>query len=90
MNKTPVNQIALVLSQENPASVPDLIYKGSGELARQIICIAKRYNIPVRKQAKLAQALNSIPDEENIPIELLPALKLILDEVADCRKGRSN
>lgn len=83
MKKNNSQQIAIVLNQEGGEQyVPEITARGSGEIAEQIIKLAKRYNIPVKRQKGLAQVLNALPEEQDIPAELFPALKIIIDEIS--------
>ena len=45
------------------------------------IKLAKRYGVPVISSPRLAELLSSLPIDESIPEDLLPALEVVLESL---------
>ena len=52
--------------------------KGSYLKADAIVKLAERYGIPIRERSDLAQALDQLPIDTEIPAELYEAVALLL------------
>ncbi|MFN3479490.1 MAG: EscU/YscU/HrcU family type III secretion system export apparatus switch protein [Thermodesulfovibrionales bacterium] len=59
-------------------AAPKVVAKGSGKVAERIIEIAREYNIPVKDDPQLLEALSSLDLYEEIPPELYRAVAEIL------------
>jgi len=57
---------------------PKVVAKGEGEVAKQIIKIAKENGIEIREDADLAEILSAIEIDEFIPLEAYTAVAEIL------------
>ena len=47
----------------------------------ETIKLAKRYGVPVISSPRLAELLSSLPIDESIPEDLLPALEVVLESL---------
>lgn len=59
-------------------TAPQVTAKGSGELAEQIIAIAKQHNVPLQENNELVQLLAHIELGDKIPQELYLAVAEII------------
>jgi len=57
---------------------PKVVAKGKGEVAEKIIEIAKKHNIPIKKDEDLAEILSKLELYEEIPEELYEVVAEIL------------
>lgn len=69
--------IAVALEYDGE-SAPKVTAKGEGELARQIIAIANKHNVPLQENAELVQLLSHIELGEEIPETLYIAVAEII------------
>ena len=60
---------------------PKLVAKGSGEIAEQIIALAKEHNIPIHEDPDLLTVLAQLDLEKEIPAELYKPIAEILSFV---------
>ena len=73
---------ALALSYDAAQEkAPQLSAKGDDFLAEEIVKIANKYNIPIKENAGLAQALSSLEIDEEIPENLYEAVAIILNQL---------
>lgn len=68
---------AVALSYDGIAA-PVLSAKGAGELAEEIIAIAKKYDIPIREEPELVNLLVKLKLDEEIPKELYVAVAEVI------------
>ncbi len=66
-------------------SAPSVTAKGQGKVAEKIIETAEEHDVPIQEDPLLAQALSSIPLEEEIPEELYKAVAEVLGFVLRAR-----
>ncbi len=59
-------------------SAPQVTAKGSGELAEQIMAIARQHDIPLQENAELVQLLSQLELGDEIPQELYLAIAEII------------
>jgi len=57
---------------------PKVLAKGEGEMARQIIKIAKEHGVEIREDANLVEILSVLELDEFIPLEAYAAVAEIL------------
>ncbi|OGT19965.1 MAG: flagellar protein FhlB [Gammaproteobacteria bacterium RBG_16_57_12] len=69
--------IAVALRYDAPAA-PRITAKGSGDLAREIMEIARQYDVPLYENAELAQLLSLLELTEQIPESLYVAVAEVL------------
>lgn len=62
--------------KEDPA--PKVLAKGEGEMAKQIIKIAKEHGIEIKEDANLVEILSALELDEFIPLEAYAAVAEIL------------
>jgi len=62
-------------------SVPKILAKGRGELAKQILDMAFEKGIKVREDADLVQLLEQFETESEIPVEAFAAVAEILNYI---------
>lgn len=69
--------IAVALHYDGDTA-PQVTAKGSGELAEQIIALAKKHNVPLQENNELVQLLSHIELGDKIPQELYLAVAEII------------
>ena len=72
------NKKAVALEYEPGDQAPKVIASGQGKLAERIIDVAKEANVPVHKDAKLAESLSILDIGEYIPPELYSIVAEVL------------
>ena len=72
------NKTAVALEYEPGEQAPKVIATGKGALAERIIDVAKEANVPVHKDAKLAESLSILDIGEFIPPELYSIVAEVL------------
>lgn len=78
MNKhsdIPVKAVALSYDE---ITAPTLSAKGAGDIAEQIISLAKKHDIPIREEPDLVNLLSKLKLGEEIPKELYVAVAEII------------
>jgi len=83
--------IAVGLRYENDdGGAPEIVAKGNGVWADQVIEHAKRYGIPIVRNVPLAQALNKLDVGEEIPEELYEAVAEVLNFIFELSEKQKN
>ena len=84
-NKTPKQKIkkAVALSYTEDMVAPTIVASGSGKVADNILEEAKKNNIPVYEDSKVATILTELDLGNTIPPELYEAVAKILIFVGD-------
>lgn len=72
--------VAVALAYEH-GSVPTVVAKGRGELARKIISTAGEHGVVVEENPALAEALSRVALDKEIPIELYRAVAEVIGYV---------
>ena len=80
MNKDIENAIALLYEREI-YNAPIVISKGEKLLAKKIVELAKKYNVPVVSDEDMAKSLMKLDIGEEIPYSLYEAVSVILSHV---------
>jgi flagellar biosynthesis protein len=57
---------------------PRMVAKGRGKLAEKIVAVAQEHNVPLVEDANLAQVLEALDVEREIPAELYRAVAEVL------------
>ena len=78
---TPLPRAAALQYRPNDDRAPKLVAKGSGEIAEQIIALAKKHNIPIHEDRDLLTVLAQLDLEKEIPAELYKPIAEILSFV---------
>lgn len=74
-----VRRKATALRYEPPAdTAPRLVAKGQGTVADQIVEVAQRCGVPIRKDPFLVEALSTLDLRKEIPAELYRAVAELL------------
>lgn len=74
--------------QEDTA--PKMVAKGSGELANNIIRIAKENNIPIKKDEDLVELLTKLDVNQQIPNNMYKAVAQVFAFIYDLSKQNKN
>ncbi len=72
---TPITAVALHYDGDN---APTVTAKGSGEVAEQIIALAKEHGIPLQENAALSELLSRLDLGTEIPPELYLAVAEVI------------
>ncbi len=64
-----------------------VVSSGSGDLANEIVRIAKEYNIAVKQDKDLAEVLSTLDVYHNIPDDMYEAVAEILQELYKINKN---
>ena len=80
MNNDIENAIALLYDKEIH-NAPVVISKGEKLLARQMVYLAKKYNIPIAEDEDTARTLMKLDIGKEIPYSLYGAVSVILRHV---------
>lgn len=70
--------------ENNKAKV---VSSGSGDLASEIVHIAKEYNIAIKQDKDLAEVLSTLDVYDNIPDDIYEAVAEILQELYKINKN---
>jgi flagellar biosynthesis protein len=73
----PKNAVAVALVYEKPHA-PRVIATGRGEIGQAIIDTARAHGVPLEQNPALAEALSTIPLEDEIPPELYRAMATVI------------
>lgn len=77
MRAPPKPPLAVALRYDAP-SAPKVVAVGRGELGQRIVDVARENGVPIEKNAALAEALSSIPLDDQIPERLYEAVAVVL------------
>ncbi|WP_428023101.1 EscU/YscU/HrcU family type III secretion system export apparatus switch protein [Arcobacter sp.] len=71
-------------------NAPKMVAKGSGELASNIIKIAKENNIPIKKDEDLVELLTKLDVNQQIPNNMYKAVAQVFAFIYDLSKQNKN
>jgi len=77
MNDKPMKRVAALKYDQAKNMAPRVVAKGKGQVAEQIIQVARANNVPLHEDKNLANILEALELESQIPAELY----LAVDEV---------
>lgn len=86
MTMRPDNSIAIALQYDH-LGAPTVVAKGSGELGKKIVELAKKHDIPIEENEALAGALSNVELGDEIPPELYKAVAEVLFFVLQLSRG---
>ncbi|MGL4240400.1 MAG: EscU/YscU/HrcU family type III secretion system export apparatus switch protein [Beijerinckiaceae bacterium] len=86
MTDAPKPQIAVALEYDY-AGAPRVTAKGRGEVAKNILALAREHGVAVEENPVLAEALSQVELDEQIPEELYRAVAEVLTFVLRARGG---
>lgn len=75
VSEVPKEAVALIY---DGVSAPNLSAKGAGDLAEEIIALAKEHDIPIREEPELVSLLANLQLGEEIPRELYVAVAEVI------------
>ena len=76
--KQPTTAVALRYDAKSGDTPPRVVASGQGEIAQQILALAREHDIPLREDAALAGALAQMDVGASIPPELFRAVAEVL------------
>lgn len=85
-NKYNIKSAIALGYNEQEDQAPKVIAKGRGELAEQIIAIAKKNNILIHKDKELTQILSVLEVNSHIPLEAYSVVAEILSYIYKMNK----
>ncbi|MDZ4772457.1 MAG: EscU/YscU/HrcU family type III secretion system export apparatus switch protein [Planctomycetota bacterium] len=74
---TPKSAVALRYDSAS-ASAPQVTAKGRGDVAEQILCVARANGVPIREDKDLVALLSACELLDDIPVELYTAVAHVL------------
>ncbi|MDH5300424.1 MAG: EscU/YscU/HrcU family type III secretion system export apparatus switch protein [Gammaproteobacteria bacterium] len=72
------NTTAVALKYDGGMSAPKVVAKGKGEIAQQIMTIAKEHGVPLYEDGELVKLLSRLDLDEEIPNNLYQAVAEVL------------
>lgn len=87
--KTPSTPRAVALMYDaGRDNAPRVAAKGSGEIARKILDLAREHNVPIRHDPDLLEMLSKVDVLDEIPEDLYTAVAQILAFIYDVNQRR--
>ncbi len=77
MSDTPSRTLAVALHYDAP-NAPIVVATGRGHVGQKIIEVAREHGVPLEQNAALAEALSTIPLDDQIPEQLYVAVAQII------------
>lgn len=68
----------VALKYEGGVSAPKVVAKGKGQIAEQIIALAKEHHVPLYEDSELVRLLSRLDLDEEIPNNLYQAVAEVL------------
>jgi flagellar biosynthesis protein len=78
MNEKPMKRAAALKYDQAKSMAPRVVAKGRGHMAEQIIQVARANNVPLHEDRNLANVLEAMELESQIPAELYRAVAEVL------------
>jgi flagellar biosynthesis protein len=78
MNKKPVSKAAAIHYDQAKNMAPRVVAKGKGHIAEQIVRLARENDVPLHEDRNLANVLEAMELESEIPAELYRAVAEVL------------
>lgn len=86
-NEKKVLKAAALKYKMNEDNAPTMVAKGSGELASNIIKIAKENNIPIKKDEDLVELLTKLDVNQQIPSNMYKAVAQVFAFIYELSKN---
>ncbi|PLY11220.1 MAG: type III secretion system protein [Arcobacter sp.] len=86
-NDKKILKAAALKYKMNEDNAPTMVAKGSGELASNIIKIAKENNIPIKKDEDLVELLTKLDINQQIPNNMYKAVAQVFAFIYDLSKN---
>lgn len=80
MGKT-YDLVAGIQYDEGQQDAPTVVLKGEADLADRVVALARRYGVPVVEDANLAEAMQAVPLDTDIPEGLYRAVAAVLNHI---------
>ncbi len=77
MSDAPSRTLAVALHYESPGA-PRVVATGRGYVGQRIIDVARENGVPLEQNPALAEALSTIPLDEQIPEQLYAAVAQVI------------
>ena len=77
MSEAPKTPVSVALRYEKPHA-PRVVASGRGDIGQAIIDTARAHGVPLDQNPVLAEALSTIPLEDEIPPELYRAMATVI------------
>jgi flagellar biosynthesis protein len=74
----------------NTSNAPKVTSYGQGNIAQNIIDVAKKHNIPIKKDEDLIEMLSQIEINEDIPTELYQAVAEVFSFIYNISNDEEN
>jgi flagellar biosynthesis protein len=74
MQEEPIKKAAALQYDVESNSAPKVVAKGKGETAKNIIQIAQKHNLPIKKDEDLVELLSKIDVDKEIPTNMYKAV----------------
>ena len=78
MNELEEKENKVVALTYDGETAPILSAKGTGEIAEEILAIAREHNIPIREEPELTELLSKLKLDQEIPRELYVAVAEVI------------
>lgn len=78
MNDQPIKKVAALKYDQAKNMAPRVVAKGKGHIAEQIIQVARENDVPLLEDRNLANVLEAMELESEIPAELYRAVAEVL------------
>ncbi len=86
-NEKKILKAAALKYKINEDNAPTMVAKGSGELASNIIKIAKENNIPIKKDEDLVELLTKLDVNQQIPNNMYKAVAQVFAFIYELSKN---
>ena len=75
--------VAGIQYDSNTQEAPTVVLKGESDLADRVVSLARRYGVPVIEDGKLAEAMQAVPLDTEIPEGLYRAVAVVLNHIEE-------
>lgn len=78
MTAKPIRRAAAIATDRGKHTAPRVVAKGKGHIADQIVRVARQSGVPLHADPQLANVLEAMDLESEIPVELYRAVAEVL------------
>ncbi len=90
MPKKNIKKAVALTYDKQKDGAPKVVAKGQGQVAENIIELAKKYDIPIKDDPDLIEVLSSLEINEEIPSEIYVAVAELLAFVYSANAGNAS
>jgi flagellar biosynthesis protein len=90
MSKKKIKKAVALTYDKQKDDAPRVVAKGQGQVAKNIIELAKLHDIPIKDDPDLIEVLSSLEINEEIPSEIYVAVAELLAFVYSANAGKSS